>query len=49
MSKEERTHTDLISSTVAYHCQAKEGNHEKERQIMKDNALVKKLNKLRRI
>lgn len=26
MSKEERTHTDLVSSTVSYHCQGKEGN-----------------------
>ena len=27
MAKDERVHTDLISSTVAYHCQAKEGTH----------------------
>lgn len=27
MAKEERVHTDLVSSTVSYHCQGKEGNH----------------------
>lgn len=27
MTKEERVHTDLVSSTVSYHCQGKEGNH----------------------
>jgi len=27
MSNGERTHTDLVSSTVAYHCQAREGLH----------------------
>lgn len=27
MAKEERVHTDLVSGTISYHCQGKEGNH----------------------
>lgn len=27
MAQESRTHTDLVASTVSFHCQGKEGNH----------------------
>lgn len=27
MAREERKHTDLVSSTISFHCQGKEGNH----------------------